>query len=176
MLAGLLIFLFSAQETHTETAEISKWDLQSTVLKPFGQDPDSIFHARLMTPGWWFQLNLSSSDIIELQVSIMLHNPEEKVPIFDQTGTSFNQIVPTSSTGTYIIDIQNRSPSSITLEGNVLIRKSQTSYYTVYPYALPGFLIILGGTSMLIFGIFKEPKKPSKSKRARKRVESKTTK
>jgi len=171
LLAGLAVFSFPAQEAHTVTADISEWDLQSQVLEPFGQDPDSVFYGRLMVPGWWFQLNLSSTDTIELQVSMIRHNPEEKIPIFHRTGTSFNQTVGTSSTGTYIIDVQNKSPSSITLGGNVLTRKAQTNYNTVYPYALPGFLIILGGASGLILGIFKEGKKPSKAKRTRKRVD-----
>jgi len=170
LLAGLSVFVFPAQEVYTETVEISKWDLQSRVLAPFGQDQDSTFYGRLMTPERLFQLNLSSSDPIELQVSISRHNPDEKVPIFYQTGTNFNQEVPAYNTGTYIIDIQNKNPSSVTLDGNILVKKLITNYHTTYPYAFPGFLMILGGTSALIFGIFKKSKKPSKSKRTKSKI------
>ncbi len=166
LLAGLPVLVFPAQEADTETVKIGKWDLQSLVLAPYGQDQDSTFHARLMNSSRWFQLNLSSSDPIGLQVSISRQGLE-KVPIFNQTRTSFNQKVSASATGTYVIDIQNKNPSSVTLDGNVLEMQLKTNYRTVYPYALLGFLMILGGTGVLIFGILRNPKKPSKSKRAR---------
>ena len=170
LLAGLTVFVFPAQEVYTETEEISKWDLQSRVLAPFGQDQDSAFYGRLMTPERLFQLNLSSSDSIELNVSISQHNPEQKIPIFRQTGTNFNQEVSAQFTATYIIDIQNKNPSSVTLDGNILVKKSITNYHTVYPYAFPGFLMILGGTCTLIFGIFKKSKKPLKPKRTKSKI------
>ncbi len=167
LIAGLLIFLLPVQEVYTEI-DVSEWDLHSRVLDPSGQDHDSTFYATLMKHEWWFQLNLSSSDPVELQVSILQHNPEEKVPIFNQTGSNFKQNVFAQNTGTYVIDIKNTNPSPVTLEGKVLAKQLETN--TIHPYALPGFLIILVGAATLLFGIFKGTKKHSKPKRAKSEI------
>lgn len=168
LVLGFPLFLYPAQEGHTETIKIDKWDLQSRVLAPSGQDKDSTFQGGLMNSSRWFQLNLSSSDPIDLQVSIIRHDPEEKVPIFKQTGTSFNQKVQASVTGTYWIDVQNINPTSVTLHGNILTMQEQTGYHTIYPYVLLGFPLVLAGIITLVYGISKKTKKPSKLKSKRR--------
>lgn len=167
LLAGSLISFQATQGVNYDTVEVSKWDLHSKVLAPFGEDQDSTFYGRLMHREWWFQLNVSSSNTIALLISIVQHNPEQKVPIsgWPKTGTDFEQKVLARNTGTYMIDIQNNNPLSVNLDGTILAYRPEPYYYNVYPYVLPGFLLILAGTSALIFGIFKKPRKlQSKSK------------
>lgn len=119
-----------------------------------------------MQPGMWFQLNISSSDSIKVIISIIQHlgGPEKDTVAGPFTGTSFHQKATVSVTATYWIDIYNENLTPVTLYGNVLVQQEETSYHTVYPYVIPGFLIMLGGITTLLFGIFKRPKKPSKSR------------
>lgn len=161
LLAGFLISFQATQGVYYETVEVSRWDLQSRVLAPSGEDKDSTFYGRLMHRDWWFQLNVSSSDTIALLISIVLHNPERQVPIsgWPKTGTEFEQTMFAQNTGTYMIDIQNINPLPVNLDGDILAYRPEPRYYNIYSYTLPGFLLILAGTSALIFGIFKRPKK-----------------
>ena len=162
---GLAFLVFQAQEEYAETVDVYEWNLQSEPLAPSGENRDSTFYGRYMDYGMWFQLNVSSSNSIELQVSRMQHDPDLKIAIFDQIGIHFDQKISGLYPGTYVIDIKNESPSWVTLDGSVLVRRLETNHRNVYPYTIPGFLIMLGGTGVLVFGIFRKPKKLSKSKR-----------
>lgn len=165
---GITSLLYPIQEAYTETEEVHRWDLEARILAPAGQDQDSLFLARLMNSSRSFQLNLSSSDIVYLQVSRSRHNPEGKEPIFTQTGTSFNQEVETTTTATYIIDIENTNLTPVTLHGNIRTLQEMTKYRASFPYAFLGLLAILAGSIALYFGIFRRPKKPSRLKAKRK--------
>ncbi len=117
-----------------------------------------------MKPNWYFQLDISSNDTVQLIVSISSSVTQDKDPIRVLTGTNFNQQVVTPYTGTYWIDIENETPSPVSLDGNVIVNQVETMYHNVYPYALPGYLIVVAGAGILIFGIFKKPKRLSKPK------------
>lgn len=164
---GILGLLYPIQEPYAETEEVDRWDLESRILAPAGQDQDSLFYGHMMNSSRSFQLNLSSSDIIYLQVSRSRHDPEGKEPIFTQTGTSFNQEVKATTTATYIIDIENTNLTPVTLQGDVRVLQEMTKYRTSFPYALLGFLAILGGSITLFFGFFRKHKKPSRLKARR---------
>lgn len=124
-----------------------------------------------MQPGMWFQLNISSSDSVKVVISILQHlgGPEKDTVAGPFIGTSFHQKATVSVTATYWIDIYNENPSTVTLYGNVLVQQEETNYHTVYPYVIPGFLIMLGGITTLLFGIFKRPRKLSKSRSKHKK-------
>lgn len=123
-----------------------------------------------------FKLNLSSSDPVKVTVSFVQHSVTgtTKVSIFEQQGSSFDQKVSISGRGTYHVDITNENPFPVTLDGNVLVQQRETNYRTIYPYIIPGFIIMLGGSSLLIYGTLKKTKKPSKSKRlSKEKIKSK---
>jgi hypothetical protein len=166
LIVGFAALLFQEQEIDVETVDVDVWDLASRTLAPSGEDHDSTFYGTLMKQNMWFRLNVSSSDTIELRVSVFQHDPDVKVPIINPLhGTSFNQEVFPRSMGTYFVDLKNESPSSVSLEGNVLVKQRQEATpENVHPYFLPGAIMILAGTIFVIFGVFKKPKKRSKTK------------
>ncbi len=161
LIAGFVALLFPAEEPYQETLQIDEWSVASRILAPFARTPA---YGRLMKPDWYFQLDLSSNDTVQLIVSISSSVTLEKVPIFIRTGTNFNQQVVTPNTGTYWIDIENETPSPVSLDGNVIANQVETTYRNLYPYALPGYFIVVAGAGILIFGIFKKPKRLSKPK------------
>lgn len=169
---GVAISVFPTQESYStlETVTVDEWSLQQHTLPP----QDSTFYGKSMEPGELFKLDISSSDSVKVTVSFTQHQVlgPTKVPIFEQTGSSFNQEVPISFAGTYFVDIINENPFSVTLNGNVLVQQKQTKtkYRTIYPYSPPGLLILLGGISALILGIFRKPRKTSKYKGVRKKI------
>jgi len=163
LVAGGVIFVFPAQENYLETVTKRKWNLSRT-LAPH----NSTFYGTYMEPGSWFQLNISSSSSVRVIVSTVKHDPDPtKIPYFEHTGTSFNQKLPAG--GTNFIDIENENPFPVTLQGNVLMQHGEEKYRTIYPYVIPGFLLVLGGTGALIFGVFKKPRGPSKFKGAHRK-------
>jgi len=166
LVIGVIIFLFPKQEPYFELkpVTIDEWNLQQRTLAP----QNTTSYARLMKPGMLFRLNIScanASNSVKVTVSFVkrLMSPI-KVPIFEQTGNIFNQEVPISGTGTYFVDVTNENPNPVTLLGNVLIQQKRINYYTIYPYVIPGFLIMLTGTIVLIIGISKRPKRAPKSR------------
>lgn len=125
-----------------------------------------------MEPGMWFQLNISSSDSVVVTVSFAQQSSggSTKVPVFlPPEGSSFNQKVSISFTGTYFIDITNENSFPVTLWGNVLVQERELNYHMIYPYVVPGLLVMLGGASVLVFGISKGVKRPSRLKDLRKK-------
>ncbi len=161
LIAGFVALLFPAEEPYPETLQIDEWSVASRILAPFARTPA---FGRLMKPNWYFQLDISSNDTVQLIVSISSSVTQDKDPIRVLTGTNFNQQVVTPYTGTYWIDIENETPSPVSLDGNVIVNQVETMYHNVYPYALPGYLIVVAGAGILIFGIFKKPKRLSKPK------------
>ena len=79
-------------------------------------------------------------------------------------GTRFTQKAESTITATYFIDIYNENPTNVTLSGNVLVQQRNTHYHTTYSYVAPGALVMSGGIATLLFGAFKKPGKPSKSR------------
>ena len=162
LILGLSIMALPTQEAFMEKREVNvgdPWKLQSRILPP----QDTTFYAKLMTPGMWFQLDISSTDLIELQISVM-QDETTRIPVFSpQEATSFDQKVDIARTGTYVIDIENTSQSTVTLEGEVLT-KNLEAMPNFSTYAFLGFPFMLGGTIVLIYGILKKPKK-SRTKR-----------
>lgn len=164
LVAGVVIFVFPAQETYLETSTAKTEDLQSRTIAP--QDYTS--YGSFMNSSRWFQLNISSSNSsgapapVKLTVSVVQHvGSPGKVPLlgYPQIGSVFNKNVPASATGTYYVDIENENPFSVTLEGNIRVQQTNEKYRTVYPYVIPGFLIMIVGAGALIYGIFKKPSK-----------------
>lgn len=165
LILGLAIMILPTQEPFLakREVEVRSWELQeiSPVLPP--QDTAPGF-GRLMLPGMWFQLDISSTDLIEVRISVIQHNPTTKVPVFNQEATSFNQKVEISNTGTYWVDIENTSQSTVTLEGEILAKELEATPNTS-TYALLGFPFMLGGSIAMIHGILKKPKKSPRAKR-----------
>lgn len=155
-----------------------EWSLDQITLEP--QDTAGPYGYGPMERGMWFQLNIYSSNSsgapapVKVTVSFAqrLSTGPVSLPIsgYPQTGSSFNQTVNISRTGTYFIDINNINSFSVTLEGNILVQETETNYRIIYPYTIPGFLIMLGGAIALVFGIFKKPKKPLKSRSIHKKM------
>ena len=166
-----MIMVFPAQETSLETVTVKTWNLQQRTIAP----QNSTFYGSSMQPEMWFQLNISSSDSVKVIISIIQHlgGPEKDTIAGPFIGTSFHQKATVSVTATYWIDIYNENPTPVTLYGNVLVQQEKTNYHTIYPYVIPGFLIMLGGITTLLFGTFKRPRKPSKSRsKHKKKIES----
>lgn len=162
LILGLTIMLLPTQEAFMEKREVEvgdPWKLQSLALPP----QDTTFYAKLMTPGMWFQLDISSTDLIELQVSVIQQETTKVLVFPPQEATSFDQKVPITRTGTYVIDIENTSQSTVTLEGEVLTKNSE-AVPNFSTYAFLGFPFMLGGAVALIYGVLKKPKK-SRTKR-----------
>ncbi len=174
LVLGIAISMFPAQEPYieSEAVTIAEWSLQQQTLAP----QNTTFYGKMAEHGTWFQLNISSSDSVKVTVSLVQHAPgPTKVPIFEEMGISFKQTVLIYSTGMHYIDVVNENAFSVTLWGNVLVQQQQTEtkYRTIYPYFIPGLLIMLGGTTTLLFGISKKPRKPSKpTSRHKKKIRS----
>ena len=160
---GVVILVFPSRVTYFETSTVKEWDLQSRILVP----QDSTFYGHFMNSTRSFQLNIASSNSsgtpapVKVTASVVQHSGGSvKVPLsgYPQTGSSFNQKVLPHSGGTYFIDIENENPFPVTLKGNILVLQTEENYRTIYPYVIPGFLIMLGGIGALIHGIFKKPK------------------
>ncbi|MGD8507077.1 MAG: hypothetical protein PVF15_10500 [Candidatus Bathyarchaeota archaeon] len=166
---GAVILVFPAQEPHFEISTAKTWDLQSKILEP----QNGTFYGSLMDSDRLFQLNISSSGPVKLTLSIVRHlGDPSKTPIspYPQTRSSFNEKVEIGSTGTYYIDIENENSFPVTLSGNVLVQEKEENQQTIYPYVIPGFLLVLGGVGALIFGIFRgKPKKLPRSRNVTKR-------
>lgn len=166
LVAGVVFLVFPAQETYFETSTVKEEDMSRT-LPP----QNATFYGSLMNSSRSFQLDISSSNSsgapapVKVTVSISRQKGTRKDLIWGPfTESSFNQEVPASITGMYIVDIENENHFSVTLQGNILVKQTNENYRTVYAYVIPGFLIMLGGTGALIYGIFKIP---SKVKRTR---------
>jgi len=171
MTAGIVIMAFPAQEADFETVTVKTWPLQQKTIAP----QNSTFYGSSMQPGMWFQLNISSSDSVKVVISILQHlgGSEKDTVAGPFIGTSFHQKATVSVTATYWIDIYNENTSPVTLYGNVLVQQEEANYLTVYPYVVPGFLIMLGGVTTLLFGTLKKPGKPSKPRsKHKKKIES----
>jgi hypothetical protein len=160
---GVVVSAIPAQETYIETITLEEktWNLHlltlaaNATIGPYGS---------YMEPGRSFQLDVSSSDDVRLEVSIMTQQGGSEEPVFAQTGRSFNQKVAASVMATYVIYITNENPVAVTLDGSVFVTEEQTSLRTVYPYLVPGVLVMLGGAISLPVGISKKSEKPPKSK------------
>jgi hypothetical protein len=113
----------------------------------------------------WFQLDISSTDSIRLTVSLV-QSQEIKTPVFNQVGTNFDQIVTAGITGTYWIDIVNVSPSSITLEGEILTKGLEAAPITSSPLVLVGAPLMIVGTIVLVYGFLKEKPRTLRSRRS----------
>lgn len=156
LVPGVVLFLFPVEERYLETVTKRKWDLQSQTIAP----QDTTFYGSYLGPNMYFKLNISSPEgAIKVIVSVVKHLPDPiKDPVFEETGTYFDQMV--SSGGTSYVDIENENLFQVTLQGNVLVLEQKENYLTVYPYVIQGFLIMLVGIGALIFGILKKPKGP----------------
>lgn len=168
LVAGVaIIFAFSAQETYSEDITLKDWSLQQRTLEP--QETAGPYGYGPMERGMWFHIQLSSwnssDELAPVKVKVSTTQTGTiSQPLFEGSNSRFNQQVKITSGGTYVVDITNENPFSVTLEGEILVQKEETSQGTVYPYAVPGFLITLVGMGALIFGIFKKPKKKFKPK------------
>lgn len=128
---------------------------------------NSTFYGSLMNPSRSFQLNISSWNStgepvpVKVTVSISQAQGTEKdaLPGYPQIGSLFYQNVSAAVTGTYIVDIENENSFNVTLLGKILVNQAYENYRTVYPYVIPGFLIMIAGTSILVYGIFKKHSK-----------------
>lgn len=160
---GLVLSALTTQEAFSakREVEVDTWTLPDRVYPP----QDSTFYARLMQPGMWFQLAVSSTDSIRLTVSLV-QSQEIKTPVFNQVGTNFDQIVTAGITGTYWIDIVNVSPSSITLEGEILTKGLEAAPITSSPLILVGAPLMIIGAIVLVYGVLKEKPRTLRSRRS----------
>jgi hypothetical protein len=167
LIVGVVTFALPAQETYLETTTLDKWEVQPETLPP----QNATFYGRSMNPRLWFKLDMSSSAPVNVIVSFVQQSVggPTKVPIFEQTASSFRQEIPIPRSSTYWVDIMNENSFPVTLEGDVRVQQAETNFRTVHPYAIQGFLLTLVGIITLVFGIFKKPKKPSKPKGSRTR-------
>lgn len=162
LITGVVTFALPMQEPYSETTTLDTWEVQPEMLPP----QNSTFYGRSMNPALRFKLDVSSSAPVNVTVSFVQQSPggPTKVPIFEQTDSSFRQEILIPRSSTYWVDIVNDNPFSVTLEGDILVQQVETNYRTIYPYAIQGFLITLMGIVTMVFGIFRKPKRPSKSK------------
>jgi len=162
LVVGLALSALTTQEAFSakREVEVDSWTPPDRVFPP----EDSTFYARLMKPGMWFQLDVSSTDSIRLTVSLV--KSEEKSPIFTNVGTSFDQPITTGLTGTYWIDIVNVSPSSITLEGEIITKQLESAPVTSSPLILVGAPLMIIGTIVLVYGVVKEKPRTLRSRRS----------
>ncbi len=171
LILGAAIFIFPAQESYQNTVTETEWPLQQVILEPqnstfWGWGP-MIYRVHSI------QLNIDSLDssgypaTVIVTISTTQQEGTSKI-VFQDSQSSFHQLIPISLGGTYFVDIKNANSFSVTLEGSIDVQKTEEGNRTVYPHALPGFLIMLGGACVLIFGVFKKPKKTFKPKGASK--------
>lgn len=161
---GLAILVFPTP--HTSTVDISRWDFPVNTLDP----QKTTFYAQSMSPGNWFQLNVTATNLVELQISGVSQSGTVKTPVFTDQGTRFTQKVSVALTGSYEVDVTNISSSTITLSGCVLAQKSVADNAILGPYASLGFLVMLVGLTVLCFGLLTKSKTRLKSKDLKKRA------
>jgi hypothetical protein len=164
LIAGLLILAFPSFNTSATAVDVFTWTIPKNVLTP----QNSTFYLQSMSPGYWFKLNVLSTDVVQLDISVLSREGQGKTSIFSQQGTSFTQKVGVATTGTYDVNITNTSTSTVSLSGNVVAQKPETSAQIINQYAFPGFLLMLVGTGIVAFGIFRKPKVGLKTKRAKR--------
>lgn len=160
MLIGLIVLAYPVPQSSDTTVSFFNWDLPVKTLEPGKRT----WAVQLMRPDEWFQLDVSSTDLVELRISLLTSSGTVRTPIFAETGTSFGQTVRVTLTGSYEVAISNVSPSVVTLAGNVVAKRTQASGQILTPYGFLGFILMLGGAAISIFGIFKKPKTRLKHK------------
>ncbi len=155
---------FPMQEPEYETVTAKTWDLDQETLAPWDQPYNSTFYASMMNESRWFQLNISSSDTVRVEISIIQRDgaPVKQRVAGPFIGTKFTQKAEPTITATYYIDIYNDNPTEVTLYGNVLVQQRNAHYHTVFLYVMPGTLIMLGGIVTLAVGVFRKARKPLK--------------
>jgi hypothetical protein len=161
LIAGIGLSAYSTQESFIEESVLEKWDPKyPRTLEPPPSPNNSTLWGRLMKKGWWFELNMSSSAPVRLTVSVIEHQDgPTMVPIFNQTGTFFNQEIKIGGTGTYQIDITNEGNIPADIWGNVTAKVGETRYHVVYPYVVLGIPMVIGGMGALVFGVVAKTKK-----------------
>jgi hypothetical protein len=167
--AGIIIMALPAQEAEYETITVKTWELEGEVLSPQDGPYNSTFYASMMNESRWFQLNISSSDTVRVEISIVQHAPttvKQRVagPFI---GTRFTQKAEPTITATYYIDIYNDGSTEVALYGNVLVEQRNALYHTVFLYVMPGTLVMLVGIITLVVGVFKKVGKPARSRSKR---------
>ncbi len=163
MFIGLSLSALTTQEAFSakREVEVDTWTPPDRVFPP----QDSTFFARLMQPGMWFQLDISSTDSVRLTVS-RIQSQTIKTPIFNKVETNFDQVVTAGVTGTYWIDIINESPSSITLEGKIITKQLEPAPITSSPLILVGAPLMIIGAVVLVYGVLKEKPRTLRSRRS----------
>jgi uncharacterized integral membrane protein len=161
LIAGFLILVFPSFNTSTTSVDVYTWTIPKNILTPL----NFTFYLQSMSPGYWFKLNVLSTDMVQLDISILSQSGQVNTPIFSQQGTSFTQKVTTATTGTYDVNITNTSTSTVTLSGNVVAQRPEASARIINQYAFPGFLVMLIGTTIVAFGIFRKPRAYMKTRR-----------
>ena len=164
LIAGLVILAFPSFNTSATGGDLFTWTPEKSVLTP----QDSTFYAQSMSPGYWFLLNMHATDMVQLDISVFSQSGRVKTSIFSQSGTSFTQKVIVATTGTYQVNITNTSTSTVTLSGSVVAQRPETNAQIINQYAFPGFLVMLVGTGIVAFGIFRKPRADLKTKRAKR--------
>lgn len=164
LIIGLLILAFPSFNTSATTVDIYTWTIPQNILTP----QNSTFYAQSMSPRYSFKLNVLSTDVVQLDISVLSQNATVQTPIFSHQATSFTQTVVVSTTGTYDVNITNTSTSTVTLSGNVVAQRPETSAQIINQYAFPGFLITLVGIVIVAFGIFRKPRADLRSRRAKR--------
>jgi hypothetical protein len=164
LIIGLLILAFPSFNTFEATVDIYTWTIPQNILAP----QNSTFYAQSMSPRYSFKLNVLSTDVVQLEILVLSQNATVQTPIFSHQGTSFTQTVVVSTTGTYDVNITNTSTSTVTLSGNVIAQRPETSAQITNQYAFLGFLIMLAGAAIVAFGIFRKPRVDLKSRRAKR--------
>jgi hypothetical protein len=168
LIIGLLILAFPSFNTSATTVDIYTYNLSSSESKNVLTPGDSTFYAQSMSPNYSFKLNVLSTDVVQLEILVLSQNATVQTPIFSQQGISFTQTVAVETTGTYDVNITNTSTSTVTLSGNVIAQRPETSAQITNQYAFLGFLIMLAGAAIVAFGIFRKPRVDLKSRRAKR--------
>jgi len=164
LIIGLLILAFPSFNTSMASVDIYTWNIPQNTLAP----NNSTFYAQSMAPRYWFKLNVLSTDVVQLDISVLSQNATVQTPIFSHRGTSFTQTVAVTTTGTYDVNITNTSTSTVTLSGNVVAERPEPNTQIINQYAFPGFLTMLAGILIVAFGIFRKPRVDLKSRRAKR--------
>lgn len=164
LITGLVILAFPSLSNSETVVDVYTWNIPKNVLTP----QNSTFYLQSMSPGDWFRLNVLSTDVVRLEILALSQNGQVKTPIFSEQGISFTQKVTVSKTGTYDVNITNTSTSTVTLSGNVVAQRPEKSAQIINQYAFPGFLVMLVGTVIVAFGIFRKPRADLRTKRSKR--------
>jgi hypothetical protein len=156
----LLAAAFPVPERQVEESIKETWNVYPPTLEPGSED--ALFGC-YMRFGDWFELDVSSSDQVRLVISVS-ESAAILIPIFQNVGTRFTQIVPVDDRGTFTVQIFNDGSSSVSLQGKVVAWEVLTNVRTVYPYASVGTLVAGGGIIVLIFAFLKKSKKLPRKK------------